>query len=86
MRLDARQRRLRQLGKMIPSGYSTEDDMLTRILLNLARDHDHPDEGFEILAPFEPDGHLDAAAWRRSGTDAACADSGTGNVTVTDAW
>lgn len=41
--------------------------MLYRILLNLARDRDHPEgsvrHGYEVVAPLGSDGRLDAHAW-----------------------
>ncbi len=47
---------------------------LKRILLNLARSKDYPDgsarHGYEVVAPLDEKGHLDAAAWRE--TRAAC--------------
>jgi hypothetical protein len=42
--------------------------VLHRILLNLARDRDHPEgspsHGYEIVAPLDADSRLDAHAWR----------------------
>jgi len=42
--------------------------MLRRITLNLARDHEFPEgsseHGYEIVAPLDASGHLDAEAWR----------------------
>lgn len=42
--------------------------ILSRIVLNLARSREWPDgsaaHGYEILAPLDPSGRLDAAAWR----------------------
>ncbi|MFM9942875.1 MAG: hypothetical protein ACKVP7_25650 [Hyphomicrobiaceae bacterium] len=41
---------------------------LKRIRLTLARDHDFPngslDRGYDLIAPIDADGHLDAAEWR----------------------
>lgn len=43
--------------------------MLTKIRLELARDHDHPegahDIGYEFAAPLGADGRIDAAEWHR---------------------
>ena len=42
--------------------------MLQRITLNLARTMDHPDGsagiGYELVAPLDNDGRLDAEGWR----------------------
>lgn len=42
---------------------------LTRIRLELARDPEFPEgsarHGYEFVAPLDPDGHIDAEAWRR---------------------
>lgn len=39
------------------------------IRLNLAREKDHPvgstEEGYDILAPLDPEGRIDAAEWKR---------------------
>ncbi len=41
---------------------------LSHIRLELARDHDFPEgssrHGYELTAPLDASGHLDAAAWR----------------------
>lgn len=41
---------------------------LSSIRLELARDHDFPEgsarHGYELVAPLDAEGHLDAAAWR----------------------
>ncbi len=42
---------------------------LRKIRLELARDHDFPDgsrhHGYELVAPLDADGHIDAAAWAK---------------------
>jgi hypothetical protein len=42
--------------------------MLRRVRLELARDHDFPDgsreRGYDFIAPLDDDGHLVASAWR----------------------
>lgn len=42
--------------------------MLLRVTLHLARTHDHPDgdegDGYEIVAPLDGAGRLDASEWR----------------------
>lgn len=43
---------------------------LRKIRLELARDHDFPDgsrrHGYELVAPLDANGHIDAAAWDKS--------------------
>ncbi|MBI1386355.1 MAG: hypothetical protein GC150_15720 [Rhizobiales bacterium] len=43
---------------------------MKKIRLELARDHDFPggsrEHGYEMVAPIDDDGHIDAAEWRRS--------------------
>ena len=43
---------------------------LKRIILNLARTKDSPDgsekHGYDLIAPLDDSGHLDAAAWHQS--------------------
>jgi hypothetical protein len=47
--------------------------MLYRILLHLARNHDFPEgssaRGYEIVAPLDASGRLDAQAWRKHEAD-----------------
>jgi hypothetical protein len=42
---------------------------LYKIRLELARDHDFPDgsrrHGYELVAPLDVEGHIDAAAWAK---------------------
>jgi len=44
--------------------------MLQKVSLRIARSHEHPEgsdrHGYEIMAPLDPSGHLDAAAWRQT--------------------
>jgi hypothetical protein len=44
--------------------------LLQRITLHLARTHDFPEgsasRGYEIVAPLDGEGHLDAHAWREA--------------------
>jgi hypothetical protein len=44
------------------------EQMLRRVRLELARDHDFPngskDRGYDFIAPLDDKGHIDAAAWR----------------------
>lgn len=43
--------------------------MLSKIRLELARTHEHPDgdraTGYEFTAPLKADGHIDAEAWHK---------------------
>lgn len=43
---------------------------LKQVRLELARDHDFPngsrDHGYDLIAPLDDQGHLDAAEWKKS--------------------
>jgi len=45
------------------------DSRLSRVRLNLARSHDHPNgsshHGYEFVAPLGDDKHIDADAWKK---------------------
>lgn len=44
------------------------EPLLRRVRLELARDHDFPDgsreRGYDFIVPLDPDGHIDAEAWK----------------------
>jgi hypothetical protein len=44
------------------------EHILSKIRLNLARNHDYPNgsaqHGYEFIAPLGDDGHIDAAKWK----------------------
>jgi hypothetical protein len=46
----------------------SNEKLLCRVRLELARDHDFPDgsgrRGYDFIAPLDDDGHLVAAAWK----------------------
>lgn len=47
---------------------TTPDQMLRRVRLELARDHEFPDgsreRGYDLIAPLDAKGHIDFDAWK----------------------